>query len=45
MNDELQVLKIVAQRLEEAHIPYMLSGSMALNFYAEPRMTRDIDIV
>ncbi len=23
----------------------MLTGSFALNYYAEPRMTRDIDIV
>src|SRR5207244_4520611 len=26
-------------------IPYMVSGSVAMNFYAQPRMTRDIDIV
>lgn len=43
--DELDVLHDVATRLEEAGIPYMLTGSMALNFYAEPRMTRDIDLV
>jgi hypothetical protein len=23
----------------------MLTGSMAMNYYAQPRMTRDIDIV
>jgi hypothetical protein len=23
----------------------MLTGSMAMNFYAQPRMTRDIDLV
>lgn len=45
MNEELDVLKLVTQRLSEAHIPYMLTGSMALNFYAVPRMTRDIDLV
>jgi len=43
--DELDVLHDVATRLEEASIPYMLTGSMALNYYAEPRMTRDIDLV
>lgn len=43
--DELDVLHDVATRLDEAGIPYMLTGSMALNFYAEPRMTRDIDLV
>lgn len=32
-------------RLEAAGIPYMLTGSMAANFYATPRMTRDIDVV
>jgi hypothetical protein len=26
-------------------IPYMLTGSMAMSYYAQPRMTRDIDIV
>jgi len=42
---ELDVLKDVVKRLEEAKLPYMLTGSMAMNYYAEPRMTRDIDIV
>ena len=43
--DELEVLHDVAARLEEAAIPYMVTGSMALNYCAEPRMTRDIDLV
>lgn len=43
--NELEVLHDVASRLEAAGIPYMLTGSMALNYYAEPRMTRDIDFV
>jgi hypothetical protein len=42
---ELDVLKDVASRLERANIDYMLTGSMAMNYYAQPRMTRDIDIV
>ena len=42
---EKQVLKDVASRLDRAGIPYMLSGSMAMHFYAAPRMTRDLDIV
>ena len=42
---ELTVLKIVAQRLSEQGIAYMLTGSIAMNLYAIPRMTRDIDIV
>jgi hypothetical protein len=45
VNEELEVLAIVAERLETASIPYMLSGSMAMNFYAQPRMTRDLDLV
>jgi hypothetical protein len=35
----------VARRLDSAEIAYMITGSMATNFYAVPRMTRDIDIV
>jgi hypothetical protein len=31
--------------LSDSKIAYMISGSVALSFYAEPRMTRDIDIV
>ncbi len=45
MDDYLKVLLLVGSRLEQAGIPYMLSGSTAMNFYARPRMTRDIDIV
>lgn len=45
MLSELDVLKEVTARLDTANIEYMLTGSMALNCYAEPRMTRDIDIV
>lgn len=45
MNEELEVLKIVTGRLSDADIPYMVTGSIAANFYAVPRMTRDIDIV
>ncbi|MDD3880300.1 MAG: hypothetical protein PHP26_10010, partial [Syntrophomonas sp.] len=42
---EIQILKLVITKLEELNIPYMLSGSLAGSFYAQPRMTRDIDIV
>lgn len=45
MSDELDVLKSVTAQLEGAGIPYMVTGSMAANFYAVPRMTRDIDLV
>ncbi|HEV8641548.1 MAG TPA: hypothetical protein VGV13_10675 [Methylomirabilota bacterium] len=45
MTEELEVLKIVTRRLGSAGIPYMVTGSIAANYYAVPRMTRDIDIV
>jgi hypothetical protein len=43
--NELDVLRDVSVRLDGAGIAYMLTGSMAMNFYALPRMTRDIDFV
>jgi hypothetical protein len=45
MSYELEVLRDVSEKLACAGIPYMLTGSWALNYYAEPRMTRDIDVV
>ena len=45
MSDEFTVLALVAARLDAAGIAYMLSGSVAMGYYAQPRMTRDIDIV
>ena len=45
MTAELDILKLVTSQLDEAAIPYMLTGSIAAGYYAEPRMTRDADIV
>lgn len=45
MSEELEVLTTVAQRLDTAGISYMVTESMAVNYYAVPRMTRDIDVV
>jgi hypothetical protein len=45
MSEELEVLKEVTWRLDRAQIAYMVTGSIATNFYTVPRMTRDIDIV
>ncbi len=45
MSLELDVIRDVSGRLVTAGIPFMLTGSMAMNFYAEPRMTRDVDVV
>ena len=42
---ELEVLQDAIARLESAGIAYMLTGSVALSYYAEPRMTRDVDLV
>ena len=45
MSDDIKILKDVSNKLIENQIPFMVTGSMAMNFYIEPRMTRDIDIV
>jgi hypothetical protein len=45
MIGDLDVLRIVSERLDAARIPYMLTGSYALAFYTTPRMTRDLDLV
>ena len=42
---ELLALRDVCERLDSAAIAYMLTGSLAMSFYARPRMTRDIDLV
>ncbi len=45
MSEELKVLNEVTQRLDKAGIAYVISGSIAANYYTVPRMTRDIDVV
>ena len=45
IDSELEVLRDVSLRLEAAGIAFMLTGSTAMNFYGQPRMTRDIDLV
>ena len=42
---ELLALRDVCARLDAAGIAYMLTGSLAMSFYARPRMTRDIHLV
>ena len=39
------LLRRVITILDEAEIPYMLTGSLAAAYYAIPRATQDIDIV
>lgn len=45
MAEELDVLRIIGERLEASGIPFMLTGSFALAYYGKPRMTRDLDFV
>lgn len=45
IESELDVLRDVSQRLDAAGIAFMLTGSLAMSYYAQPRMTRDIDLV
>lgn len=45
MTTELEVLRIVSARLSDCGLPFMLTGSFALAYYATPRMTRDLDLV
>jgi alkylation response protein AidB-like acyl-CoA dehydrogenase len=45
MYDELEALKAIGERLRSANIPFMLTGSFAMAYYARPRMTRDLDLV
>ncbi len=45
MQNELDIVRDVSARLEKGGLAYMLTGSMAMNYYAQPRMTRDIDLV
>ncbi|MGC3990477.1 MAG: hypothetical protein QM796_12510 [Chthoniobacteraceae bacterium] len=45
MKNELDIVRDVSERLDDICVGYMLTGSMAMNYYAQPRMTRDIDLV
>lgn len=45
MTDELEILRLVSERLGRQNVPFMLTGSYAMAYYATPRMTRDLDLV
>lgn len=45
LKNELDVLEDITQKLGGVGIPFMVTGSMAMNYYAIPRMTRDIDVI
>jgi hypothetical protein len=42
---EIDIVRDVSRKLDQVGLGYMLTGSMAMNYYAQPRMTRDIDVV
>lgn len=41
----LEFLQVLIRFMESHHIPYMLSGSMAMSTYTGPRYTRDFDFI
>jgi hypothetical protein len=43
--DPHELLEKIAGSLENLHIPYLVTGSVAAMAFGEPRMTNDIDIV
>lgn len=45
MDEQIALIRLVTSRLESESFPYMLTGSLAMAAYAEPRMTRDLDVV
>ena len=45
MQNELEILRDVSNRFERAAVPYVLTGSLALNYYVKSREPRDKDIV
>jgi hypothetical protein len=45
MKNEIDVIRDLAGKFARGRIHYMLTGSLAMNYYVQPRMTRDIDLV
>ena len=45
MDEQLDFVRLIAKRLTSIGVEYMLTGSMAMAAYGNPRMTRDVDIV
>ena len=45
MQNEIDIIRDFSEKFSSAGIEYMLTGSVAMNYYAQPRMTRDIDVV
>jgi len=38
-------LRVLIDFFEKQNIPYMLSGSVAMSLYTQPRFTRDYDFI
>jgi len=45
MQNEIDIIRDISEKFSQAGIEFMLTGSVAMNYYAQPRMTRDIDVV
>jgi hypothetical protein len=45
MSPEEQALAMIVQALDDANIPYMITGSVAASYHGRPRATHDTDIV
>jgi hypothetical protein len=45
MKNETDILRDLSDKFAQESIAYMLTGSFAMNYYAQPRMTRDLDVV
>ena len=45
MQNEIDIIRDISEKFSRAGIPFMLTDSVAMNYYAQPRMTRDIDVV
>ncbi len=45
MTDQNAFLERIINALEDANIPYMISGSIGSSFHGQPRATNDADIV
>jgi hypothetical protein len=45
MKNETDILRDLSDKFAQEGIAYMLTGSFAMNYYAQPRMTRDLDVV
>lgn len=45
MKNEIDILLDVVKKLNSIDVDYMLTGSLAMNYYAQPRMTRDVDLI